>query len=218
MNEERALPDALKAISKLHGDFEVIVSDGGSADETPTIAAASGAVVIASERGRGQQQAAGARQAAGDVLWFLHADSIPDPDSLGAIESVLRDNAIVAGNFSLCFDGRTRAARNLTRAYPYFRLLGLCYGDSGIFVRKSVYEEIGGFRPYPLFEDVDFVRRAKRAGKFVRIRCPLGASSRRFENKSFALTFAHWTLLQILYWAGVSPAKLAQMYSQARRK
>ncbi|MDQ6664039.1 MAG: TIGR04283 family arsenosugar biosynthesis glycosyltransferase [Acidobacteriota bacterium] len=218
LNEELALPGTLKAIFQLQGEFEVIVSDGGSTDETVAIAAAAGAKTIASGQGRGQQQAAGARRATGDVLWFLHADSVPDPDSLNAIERVMRDDAIVAGNFSLRFDGETRAARNLTLAYPYLRLLGLCYGDSGIFVRRRVYEAIGGFRAYPLFEDVDFARRTKRAGKFVRLHCQLTTSSRRFENKSFVLTFARWTFLQILFWAGVSPVKLAAMYSHARNK
>ncbi len=218
LNEEQALPHTLRAISELKGRPEVIVADGGSRDRTRTVAQAAGVVLVSSERGRGQQQAAGAARASGEILWFLHADSVPDHQSLEAITRALADGEVAAGNFTLHFDGDTRAARSLTLAYPYFRLLGLCYGDSGIFIRRSAYDALGGFRPYPLFEDVDLVWRVKRVGKFVRLRCPLTTSSRRFEGRSFTRTFAHWTLLQVLFWAGVSPVRLARMYAHIRRR
>lgn len=217
LNEEAALPETLKHLSRLRGDFQVIVADGGSTDRTLMIAESFGAVnVLRCDRGRGQQQAAGARLATGEILWFLHADSVPAPDALAAIELALNDASIAAGNFTLRFDGPTPAARHLTVAYPWFRLLGLCYGDSGIFVRREVYEALGGFQPFPLFEDVDFVRRVKRVGRFVRLNSTLTTSSRRFRNRSIALTFAHWTLLQTMYWVGVSPAKLASLYAHIR--
>jgi rSAM/selenodomain-associated transferase 2 len=218
LNEEVALPRTLEAASRLAGVREIIVADGGSSDETIAIAEAFGTSLVRSARGRGQQLATGASSASGEVLLFLHADAIPDSQALSAIEKAFENPAILAGNFTLRFDGRTRAARLLTFAYPYFRLLGLCYGDSGIFVRREVYDALGGFRPYPLFEDVDFVWRAKRLGRFERLRCAMTVSSRRFEGRSFALTFAHWTALQILFWAGVSPLRLARMYANIRSK
>lgn len=216
LNEERALPQLLRAVARLSGEYEVIVADGGSIDATLQVANSFGVKIIDSTRGRGQQQRAGAGCASGEVLWFLHADSIPAPDSLLAIETALNDRRLVAGNFTLHFDGDSRASRNLTRAYPYFRLMGLCYGDSGIFVRRSAYDAVGGIRAYPLFEDVDFVRRIKRIGRFRRLSCRLTTSSRRFEGRSFTKTFAHWTLLQILYWLGVSPRRLAKLYAHIR--
>jgi rSAM/selenodomain-associated transferase 2 len=216
LNEELALPLTLRSVSQLEGEFEVIVSDGGSIDGTLLTAQSFGARVLESEPGRGQQQAAGVRYASGDVFWFLHADSLPAPQALKAIESALEDQRLVAGNFTLRFSGSTRAARNLTAAYPYFRLLGLCYGDSGIFVRQATYRAMGGFRSYPLFEDVDFVRRVRRCGKFLRLSCPLTTSSRRFEGRSIARIFARWTLLQILFWLGVSPVRLAKLYAHIR--
>ena len=216
LNEEVLLPATLRAIDQLRGDFEVIVSDGGSVDKTLFIARSFGAEVVASERGRGQQQAAGAKRSRGDVLWFLHADSLPAVDSLQTIGTALSDESLVAGNFTLRFDGETKAARNLTFAYPYFRFLGLCYGDSGIFVRRRTYEAMGGFSAYPLFEDVDFVKRVKRSGKFRRLPCLLTTSSRRFEGRSFIKIFAHWTLLQCLFWLGVPPVRLARLYAHIR--
>ncbi len=217
LNEELALPDTLRAISALKGQAEVIVADGGSSDNTLAIARSAEVTVIQSERGRGQQQAAGAALATGEVLWFLHADSLPHRQALEFITAAFADRKVAAGNFTLRFDGGTRAARSLTLAYPYFRLLGLCYGDSGIFIRRCAYDALGGFRPFPLFEDVDLVWRVKRAGKFVRLRCPLITSSRRFEGRSFTRTFAHWTVLQLLFWAGVPPVRLARMYAHIRR-
>ena len=211
------MPDTLRAISALKGQPEVIIADGGSSDNTLEIARSAGVRVIQSERGRGQQQAAGAACATGEVLWFLHADSLADPQALEFIQTALANKKVAAGNFTLRFDGGTRAARTLTLAYPYFRLLGLCYGDSGIFVRRSAYDALGGFRPFPLFEDVDLVWRVKRIGKFVRLRCPLTTSSRRFEGRSFTRTFAHWTVLQVLFWMGVPPVRLARMYAHIRR-
>jgi hypothetical protein len=174
--------------------------------------------VLQGATGRGPQQAAGAAIARGDVLWFLHADSLPCPAALHGIEKALTDERVAGGNFSLCFDGEVRSARKLTLIYPYLRLLGLCYGDSGIFVRRTVYETIGGFRPYPLFEDVDLVRRIRKAGRFRTLDQKLVTSSRRFEHRIFVLMFAEWTALQLLYWAGVSPHRLARLYAPIRRR
>lgn len=216
-NEECCIGHTIRAISRLQGDFEVIVADGGSTDRTVAIAEKL-ATVVHAPRGRGPQQAEGASAARGNVLWFLHADTIPAADALASIRLALADPRVAGGNFSLRFDGDIRAARQLTSIYPYLRLIGLCYGDSGIFVRSSVYKACGGFMPYPLFEDVDLVRRIRRHGAFRTLPETLVTSSRRFEHRNFARVFAEWTALQMLYWAGVSPNRLAQMYAPVRRR
>ena len=159
---------------------------------------------------------AGACLALGDILWFLHADTRPPVDALEHILEALHDPAVIGGNFALCFDGGTRPANLLTRMYPHFRKLGLVYGDSGIFVRRSAYEQAGGFAPYPIFEDLDLVRRAKRLGRFVHLPCQLVTSSRRFEGRSFTWTFARWVVMQVLYWGGVNPNALGRMYDRTR--
>lgn len=194
---------------------EIIVADGGSLDETTQIAIAYGWRVVAAQRGRGTQMNAGARVAQGDVLLFLHADTRLPPDAEGLIHNALADATVCGGNFSLCFDGDTRAANCLTWLYPFLRWGGICYGDSAIFIRRAIFDELGGYQDFPLFEDVDLFRRMKRHGKFARLAAKAITSSRRFEGR-FLRTFAHWSCLQVLYWLGVSPHRLAQLYRPVR--
>jgi rSAM/selenodomain-associated transferase 2 len=220
LDEAHSLGATLRAVTRLgHGArVEVIVVDGGSADATREIAREHGAQVILSARGRGAQMHTGATVARGDALWFLHADTIPPPDAPRLIlDALWRDAKIVGGNFAISFDGTRFAARFLTWLYPQLRRLGLCYGDSAIFVRASVYREVGGFRPFPVFEDLDLVRRLRKRGALVHLRARVVTSSRRFEGRSFAFTFARWSLLQMLYWLGVSPHTLSRLYAPVRR-
>jgi GT2 family glycosyltransferase len=159
---------------------------------------------------------AGASAARGAALWFLHADTRPSADCAERIGEALRDPSVVAGNFHVLFDGDGRAARFLTWLYPQLRRLGLCYGDSGIFVRREAYQRLGGFRAFPVFEDLDLVRRLHKAGRVAHLRAVVTTSSRRFEGRSFALTFARWSFLQVLYWLGVHPNTLGRMYAPIR--
>jgi rSAM/selenodomain-associated transferase 2 len=216
LNEERAIGETLDSLARVRALGEMIVVDGGSSDATVEIAASRGARAIPSERGRGVQLHAGALASAGDVLWFLHADTRAPVDAVERIEEALADPRVAGGNFALMFDGATRPARFLTRAYPHLRKLGLCYDDSGIFVRRVVYEAIGGFKPYPIFEDLDLIKRVKKRGRFVRLDCTLTTSSRRFEGRSFTWRFTRWMGMQVLYWAGVHPNRLARIYAPIR--
>ena len=217
LNEEQSIGRTLKALTHASGNIEVIVVDGGSNDGTIEIAQNSGARVITSARGRGIQLHNGARAARGKTLLFLHADTtIP----LGAIDRITellaRDSLAVGGNCDIRFDGNSRAARWMTWLYPKLEKIGLCYGDSGIFVRASVYKEIGGFKPFPIFEDVDLVSRLKRRGRMVHSPVAVVTSSRRFEKRNFVLTFVRWAVMQGLYWIGISPRLLNQLYAPIR--
>jgi len=216
LDEARAIGETLEAAARVKGVAEVIVVDGGSADGTAEVARARGARVVTAVRGRGAQMHAGARAARGEVLWFLHADTLAPADAAGCIDAALRDPRAVGGNFRIRFDGTRRAARFLTWLYPRLRLLGLAYGDSGFFVRRAAYERAGGFKPFPVFEDLDLLRALWRQGGFVQADACVVTSSRRFEGRSFALTFARWSLLQGLYWLGVSPHTLARLYAPVR--
>jgi rSAM/selenodomain-associated transferase 2 len=203
LDEAEAIRQTLDAAARVGDEVEVIVVDGGSADGTAEVARAHGARVVTSAKGRGAQMHTGALAARGDVRWFLHADTLADPRAVG-------------GNFRINFDGTSGAARFLTWLYPRLRLLGLAYGDSGIFVRRAAYERAGGFKPFPIFEDLDLLRALWRQGRFVQAEAFVITSSRRFEGRSFALTFARWSLLQCLYWLGVSPHTLAPLYASVR--
>jgi rSAM/selenodomain-associated transferase 2 len=217
LDEAQALGPTLDAVARLGGPVEVLVVDGGSGDGTVNLARARGASVLTAPRGRGSQQHAGARAATGDVFWFLHADTLPPADAAERITAALADPVVVAGHFAIRFDGPDRSARLLTWLYPHLSWLGLCYGDSGIFVRRSAYERAGGFRAHPLFEDLDLLGRLRRLGRVVRLSATVVTSSRRFEGRNFALVFTWWSILQLLYWLGISPRVLAGLYAPLRR-
>ncbi len=217
LNEESHIIATLDALQQLSGEKEILVVDGGSTDATISLARSRTVTVMEGSQGRGPQMHAGALQCRGDVLWFVHADTVPPSSALHEIDQALRDESVLGGNFGLRFDGASRAARQLTAIYPVLRSLGLCYGDSGIFVRRHAYEQIGGFRPLALFEDLDLLRRLRRAGRFVHLPCSIVTSSRRFEQRNFAAMWLHWTSLQLLYWCGVPPNRLARWYHHARR-
>jgi rSAM/selenodomain-associated transferase 2 len=216
LDEEAALGTTLDALSRLRGAVEVIVVDGGSRDGTVALARARGVAVLASARGRGVQMHAGARAARGVVLWFLHADTLAPADAVEHITRALRTPGVVGGHFRLRLDGTSWPDRFMTALQPLFAWLGLVYGDSAIFVRRQEYERVGGFKPFPLFEDLDFVRRLQRRGRMVRLAADVVTSSRRFEGRNFPLTFARWVGLQLLYWLGVSPHALIGLYPPVR--
>jgi rSAM/selenodomain-associated transferase 2 len=216
LNEAPVIGQTLRALAALDGCKEILVVDGESTDETAGIARGLVENVIQSPRGKGVQMDAGAAAARGEVLWFVHADTLPPESALTMIEEALTDAAVCGGNFELRFDGTSAAARQLTAIYPHLRKFGLCYGDSGIFVRKSIYYKAGGTGGLPLFEDVDLVRRVRRYGRFVHLPGQLVTSSRRFEHRNFAGMWAQWTALQLLYWCGVPPRLLASFYGPVR--
>ena len=216
LNEAASIDRVLAAVAKMEGPTEVIVVDGGSKDDTAQLVRARGVRLIESERGRGAQMQAGASASGGDVLWFLHADTIPPRDSLKLIAESLRDPKVISGCFDVYFDSRRISVHFLCWFYRRLRRFGVCYGDSAIFVRREAYELVGGYKSFALFEDLDLVRRLRRCGRMARVPAAVTTSARRFEGRSFGLTFARWTILQFLYWLGVSPQRLNRLYAPIR--
>jgi rSAM/selenodomain-associated transferase 2 len=214
LNEERHLPALLDAIHHQGAAHEVIVVDGGSRDGTLEIARDHQVRTLVSPTGRGAAVSIGARQSRGEILLFLHADSTLLPGALDRIGQMLSTNPkIIGGNFRLVFDGDRSFSQWLTRFYARLRSIGLYYGDSGIFVRRSVYEALGGFRPIPLMEDLDFVRRLERFGQTCCIADPpLITSSRRFDRRHPLEIFSGWVRLHVLFWLGASPDWLSEIY------
>lgn len=221
INEERTIKQTLEALSRLQNVSEVIIVDGGSTDKTVEIAEQftrikNLKVVNFGVANRGRQLHEGTRHAAHDIFWFIHADTRPVQGSGRQIKALMRYKQIVGGNFNVVFEGKTRWARFLTKLYPQLRSMGLIYGDSAIFVRRETYEKLKGFKPLPLFEDVDLYKRLQKRGEFHHVNLPVTTSSRRFEKDSFIWTFIKWSTFQGLYWLGVPPRLLAKGYKQIR--
>ncbi len=220
-NEELTIRKTLDAVSRLVNVDEIIIVDGGSADETVAIIEETAItkplkLIKLETANRGLQMHEGTKLAEHEIFWFLHADTRPVQGSARMIKQRLRYDEIVGGSFAIIFDGGSRWAKFLTWLYPHLRSIGLVYGDSAIFVRRSTYEEVGGFRDYALFEDVDLYKRLRKKGVFDFIGLPATTSSRRFQNDSFIWTFTKWSVFQGLYWIGVPPRVLAKRYKAIR--
>jgi rSAM/selenodomain-associated transferase 2 len=209
LNEERLVPLAIESVRA--DAAEVLVVDGGSTDRTRDVAAEAGARVLDAPRGRGLQLDRGAREARGDWLVFLHADTRLEP---GWGASVLGlDEAIVGGAFRFALD-TCRPGRRYTEWAVALRcrVLGLPFGDQAIFCRRRAYGEAGGFPPQPLFEDLAFVRRLRRLGPTVLLPPRAVTSARRWERDGALATTLRNNTLILLFLAGVSPERLAGLY------
>lgn len=216
LNEAKAIGCTLERLQQLEPPIDVLVVDGVSSDHTGEIAQSYGAQVVLGPGGRGASLKLAASRARGDALWFLHADTLAPLDAAAKIIEALKDPTVVGGNFEIKFDGNRRSARFLTWLYPHLRYVGLVYGDSGIFVRRESYDRVGGLRPYPIFEDVDLIRRLRCVGRFVRVSSCVVTSSRRFEDRNFGLVFACWLFLNVGYWLGINPTTLGRWYPSVR--
>jgi glycosyltransferase involved in cell wall biosynthesis len=224
---------------------EIIVSDGGSTDGTADwVRAQPDLILVNSARGKGPQLNAGAARATGDVLLFLHADCVISQAALNALRSALNHAAHSGSQVSTAKPSASRfAASNLSGPKPVggafylrfaesrpqslrlvawginlrARLRGTATGDQGIFVRKAVFDSIGGAPDWPLFEDVELVRRIKRAGKFVVLKTPVTVSGRRYiEHGVFRTAFLIYSL-RFAYWLGVPPQRLKNWFRDARQ-
>jgi len=220
LNEAFRLPALLAALGRETTAHEVIVVDGGSQDGTPALAIALGARLVCVRSGRGRQLAAGAEAARGEVLLFLHADTeFPEAGLARVAAALAAAPAPVGGNFRLVFDGDSEFSRWLTGFYAWLRTRGVYYGDSGVFVRRRVYEALGGIRPIALMEDYDFICRLEAFGETCCIEAPpLVTSSRRFAGRKPWRIRLGWVWIHALYYLGVSPEILARLYDSERRR
>jgi rSAM/selenodomain-associated transferase 2 len=215
LNEMGCLPGNLNTLRQADWVHEIIVVDGGSTDGTlGWLRQQDGIRVVETPRGRGLQLNAGARCATGDVLVFLHADTSPPPEAGKHLKAVFECPDVAGGCFSVRFLERKPRLLGLVAAGINWRtrVTHSATGDQAIFARRSVFEDIKGFCEWPLFEDVDFVSRMKRAGRFVVVQSRVTVSARRHIKYGVIRTVMHVYLLRLAFWAGVSPFTLARLY------
>jgi rSAM/selenodomain-associated transferase 2 len=176
--------------------------------------------VLQSLAGRGIQLNAGARAATGDTLVFLHADTRLPSGAGDSLRSALEPPQVSVGCFCVRFEHRKPRSLGIVAAGINLRTLltRSATGDQVIFARRSAFEKIGGFREWPLFEDVDFVSRLKQIGKFAVIRSCVTVSARRHVRDGVFKTVMLGYLLRLAFWAGVSPFTLAELYQGPRRR
>lgn len=209
LNEAELLESTLCRVASQTYPHEIIVVDGGSTDRTP-ILAAEHAHVIASPQGRAAQMNRGAAAARGDILLFLHADTLLPPEACEHIRRAV-DAGAEAGAFRLSFD----AATPLLRFYSFctrFPLPRLCFGDRALFVLRHVFEEIGGYPDFPLFEDLEIVQILSRRGRFRFLRPAVTTSARRFRANGALRQQLRNSYLWLHYVGGRDPEKLKHLY------
>ncbi len=215
LNEEKNLPSTLPPVLAVAD--EVIVSDGGSRDQTREVAEALGARVVTGPPGRGGQLNLGARAASGGVLLFLHADTRLGEGAIRNLREAVASGA-AAGGFFVCFDEDRPSLRLgswlINRRTAWTRLP---LGDQAQFMTRSCYAELGGFRDWPILEDFDMARRMKRRSGVVLLGPPVTTAARRFLRLGVVRTVATNWLIWGLYFLGVSPVKLARLYQLPRR-
>ena len=194
------------------GETELVVADGGGSRETTRAFEDLGARLVEGAGSRGLRLHAAAREARGEILFFLHADSRPPGNALSRIRETLSAGA-VAGAFSLAYEGATPGLRWIAWwANLRSRLFGLPFGDQGLFCSRAAYERSGGFQDLPLCDDVDIVRRLKRVGRLDVLPEKTVTSPRRYrERGALAQVLTNWKVL-LGYSAGVSPEKLERWY------
>lgn len=219
LNEEHVLERTLAALQNgsSAGRCEPIVVDGGSSDATVTLARAAGAKVIESPRGRGCQMNAGAAVSSGDILLFLHADTLLPVDFPHLIEETLVRPGIAAGAFSLAIASREKSLAAIAYlANLRSRFLHLPYGDQALFTSKRIFAEAGGFPEIAIMEDYVFVRRLHKLGRIVILPAKATTSARRWQNMGILRTTLINQLIVGGYAMGVPPVTLAKWYRRLR--
>jgi rSAM/selenodomain-associated transferase 2 len=215
-NEEAFISRTIENVHGLHasGSAEIIVVDGDPAGRTIKVARRTGVKTAISEKGRGNQMNLGASLAAGEILIFLHADTLLPPDALELIETAMADGSRIAGAFDLAIDSERPAYRLIEKAASFrSRMTRIPYGDQAIFIRKRDFLGLGGFNNIPVMEDVEFMQRIKKGkGKIRIIGRAVLTSPRRWEKEGIVYTTLRNWLLIALYFCGAKPEKLVRFY------
>lgn len=214
LNEESHIEKTLQSVVKQEGDYEVCVVDGGSTDNMVAIAKRY-ACVINSKRGRAVQMNAGAMLCKGDILLFLHADTLLPDNAFREIRKKMQDDTVAGGSFYIAFDADNFILRGVS-FITRFNFSLFHFGDQGIFVRRDVFQKLHGYKEIPLMEDYDFYKRLREQGKVILIRMPVISSARRFIKKGVIRQLLINKFVVLAYWAGVDIQTIKRFYDDMR--
>lgn len=214
LNEETTVEMTLPSL--LRDADEVIVSDGGSRDGTVEIARRLGAKVVTGSPGRGVQLNRGAKAADARILIFVHADTVVPEGAIESVRQSIADGAVGGGFFVEWRSERPilRLGGRLTNLRT--RLTRCPLGDQVQFCRADVFQDLGGFEPWPILEDLDFARRLKRHGRVALLEPAVTTSVRRYQKRGITRTIVTNWLIWALYFVGTSPERLARLYRNVR--
>ena len=218
MNEAALIAGFLGHLREKVPGAELIVVDGGSDDQTVALANGQADRVLRSPRGRAKQMNAGAAVAGGEILWFLHADSLVPADPHGSIARALDDPRTVGGCFRLKFP-RQRWVYRVSDSLGNVAvdLFQIALGDHGIFCRRAAFARVGGYPDVPLMEDAEFYRRLRRVGRVRQLPAYIVSSPRRYEQLGPLRTTAVYLFILGLYLAKVPPKTLFVIYRRLIR-
>ena len=215
LNEAKILEDTLTRLQPQLEDHELIIVDGGSTDNSIRIAEKFGKV-IRTERGRAKQLNAGAAASTGDILVFLHADIWLEPGGFAAVQEALATR-YVGGGFFQKIDGKSILYRIIEiTADMRGKYLKIFYGDSGIFVSRNDFQQIGGFPEVPIMEEMEFSKALRKLGKTGLIHPRIHISARRWEAGGIIRTTVKNWFITWLYFLGFSLERLAKLYQHIR--
>jgi len=216
LNEASSIVDTLTRVRQ-ESPCELIVVDGGSTDGTPELARPHADRVIAGPRGRARQMNSGAQEARGEILLFLHADTILPVGFPQLLAQVLHDPHIVGGRFDVRLDAEGWPFRMIETMMNFrSRLTRISTGDQAMFVRRHIFLDIGGFPDLALMEDIEFSRQLKRVGRIACLHERVVTSARRWQRDGVSRTIMRMWVLRFGYFLGVPPERLRAFYAETR--